>query len=57
MFPRIDVQSEDHANDIRKFINTTVERAVADGQLLHGNVSDQLQHEICEVLGFRSKGM
>jgi len=57
MFPRIDVQSEDHANDIRKFINTTVERAVADGQLLHGNVSDQLQHEICDVLGFRSKGM
>lgn len=57
MFPRIDVQPDDNGNDINKFIKTTVESAVADAQLLHGDVTDQLKFVICDVLCDRSKGM
>ncbi|KAF8535474.1 hypothetical protein BDD12DRAFT_752039, partial [Trichophaea hybrida] len=56
-FPRIDVQPDDHASDISNFINSTVEHAVADAKLLHGNESNKLQLEICDVLRTRSKGM
>jgi hypothetical protein len=56
-FPRIDVQPDDHGSDINNFIHSEVERVVTDGQLLHGNVSDKLQLEICDVLGTRSTGM
>jgi hypothetical protein len=57
MFPRIDVQPDDYGSDISNFIHSEVERVVADGQLLHGKVSDKLQLEICDVLGTRSIGM
>lgn len=56
-FPRIDVQPDDHSDDIINFIHSEVRRDVADGQLLHGKVSDELQLEICDVLSRRSAGM
>jgi len=57
MFPRIDVQPDDNAKDIREFIKSKVELAIDDAQLLQGNVSDDLRIEICDGLGIRSKGM
>jgi len=53
-FPRIDVKPEDHARDIDMFIKSKVEH---NKQLLLGTASDELQCEICDVLGSRSKGM
>lgn len=58
IFPRIDIEVVDNFNDISMFIFTTVESAcILDGQLLDGNVSDQLKDEICNVLCDRSNGM
>ncbi|KAF8534011.1 hypothetical protein BDD12DRAFT_897231 [Trichophaea hybrida] len=57
MFPRIDVQPDDNEKDIREFIQSKVERAIDDAQLLQGIVSDDLRIEICDALGTRSKGM
>jgi len=53
-FPRIDVQPEDHARDIDRFIKSTIQH---NKQLLLGAASDELQREICDVLRSRSKGM
>lgn len=53
-FPRIDVQPEDHARDIDRFIKSKIEH---NKQLLLGAASDELQREICDVLRSRSKGM
>jgi hypothetical protein len=57
IFPRIDVQPEDHASDIHKFIKSKIEHAVTDKDLLFGTVDGDFQREICDVLGTRSKGM
>jgi hypothetical protein len=57
MFPRIDVQPDDNEKDIREFIQSKVECAINDSQLLQGIVSDDLRIEICDALGTRSKGM
>jgi uncharacterized protein YggL (DUF469 family) len=53
-FPRIDVQPEDHASDINRFIKSKVEH---NKILLRGKASDELQREICNALGTRSRGM
>jgi hypothetical protein len=57
IFPRIDVQPDDHASDISNSIKSKVEHAITDRLLLHGNVSNELQFEICGILDTRSKGM
>ncbi|KAF8535048.1 hypothetical protein BDD12DRAFT_754152, partial [Trichophaea hybrida] len=53
-FPRIDVQPEDHASDINRFIKSKVEH---NKILLRGKASDEVQRKICDVLGTRSRGM
>jgi hypothetical protein len=57
IFPRIDVQPDDNANDINNFIKIKVEDAIADAQLLDGEISDVLAVEVYEVLCTRAKGM
>ncbi|KAI5790570.1 hypothetical protein FPQ18DRAFT_277531, partial [Pyronema domesticum] len=57
MFPRIELQPDDNDSDINQFVKTRVKSTIDDRQLLSGNVSDELQIEICEVLCKRSKGM
>ncbi|KAI5796206.1 hypothetical protein FPQ18DRAFT_423767 [Pyronema domesticum] len=57
MFPRIELQPDDNVSDINQFVKTRVKSTIDDRQLLSGNVSDELQTEICEVLCKRSKGM
>ncbi|KAI5792038.1 hypothetical protein FPQ18DRAFT_291967, partial [Pyronema domesticum] len=57
MFPRIVLQPEHNVSDINQFIKTRVKSTIDDRQLLSGNVSDELQIEICEVLCTRSQGM
>ncbi|KAI5783318.1 hypothetical protein FPQ18DRAFT_111991 [Pyronema domesticum] len=57
MFPRIELQPDDNVSDINQFVKTRVKSTIADSQLLSGDVSDELQVEICEVLCKRSKGM
>jgi hypothetical protein len=57
MFPRIELQPDDNVSDINQFVQTRVKSAIDDGELLCGEVSDELKIEICEVLCKRSKGM
>ncbi|KAI5821056.1 hypothetical protein BZA77DRAFT_272596 [Pyronema omphalodes] len=57
MFPRIELQPNDNVHDINQFVNTEVQRVIAGGRLLCGEVSADLKAEICQVLCERSKGM
>ncbi|KAI5786153.1 hypothetical protein FPQ18DRAFT_296304, partial [Pyronema domesticum] len=57
MFPRIELQPDDNISDINQFVKTRVKSTIVDSQLLSGDVSDELQVEICEMLCKRSKGM
>ncbi|KAI5793675.1 hypothetical protein FPQ18DRAFT_291438 [Pyronema domesticum] len=57
MFPRIELQPDDNVSDINRFVKTRVKSTIDDSQLLSGDVSDELQVEICKVLCKRSKGM
>jgi hypothetical protein len=57
IFPRIELQPDDNVSDINQFVETRVKSAIDDGDLLCGEVSDELKIEICEVLCERSKGM
>ncbi|KAI5799542.1 hypothetical protein FPQ18DRAFT_253782, partial [Pyronema domesticum] len=57
MFPRIELQPDDNVSDINHFVESRVRSSIDDSQLLSGDVSDELQVEICEVLCKRSKGM
>jgi hypothetical protein len=56
-FPKIDVQPDDYASDIEMFIKSKIERTVVDEQLLFGTANYELQHNICDVLATRCKGM
>ena len=56
IFPRIDLQPDDNVGDINEFVRTKIKSAVGNGLLLHGDVSDDLQEEICNVLCQRCKG-
>ena len=57
MFPRIELQPDDNASDIVRFIKESVQTGIEDGELLDGAVDDNLYVEICKVLGERSRGM
>jgi len=57
MFPKIELQSNDNVDDINRFINTQIQTAIEDKQLLHGVVPDELKDKICKVLHVGSKGM
>jgi len=57
MFPRIELQPDDNASDIERFIKESIETGIKDRELLGGAVSGKLQAEIRKVLGVRSRGM
>jgi hypothetical protein len=57
IFPRIELQPDDNVSDINRFIETRVKSAIDNGELLCGEVSDELKIEIYKVLCERSKGM
>jgi len=57
IFPRIDVQPDDNASDIHKFIISRMKTVIADQRLLFGRVSNELASEICDTLCTRSTGM
>jgi len=57
MFPRIELEPEDNVDDINRFIEEKIQGMIEEKQLLHGNVSDALKDEICQVLCARSRGM
>jgi len=56
-FPRVELQPDDNVNDINRFVESSVQSAIDDSRLLHGDVPGDLKVEICNVLHFRSKGM
>jgi len=56
-FPRVELQPDDNVNDINRFVESSVQSAIDDSRLLHGDVPGDLKDEICKVLRFRSKGM
>ena len=57
IFPRIELQPDDNASDIERFIKESILAGIKDGDLLDGAVGDGLVTEICKVLGERSRGM
>jgi len=56
-FPRVELQPDDNMSDINQFVESSVQSAIDDSRLLHGDVPGDLKVEICDVLRFRSKGM
>ena len=57
MYPRIELGPDDNVNDINRFVKEKVQETIERKRLLHGNVSNALKQEICQVLCERSKGM
>jgi hypothetical protein len=57
IFPRIELQPDDNVSNINQFVETRVKSTIDDGELLCGEVSDELKIEICEVLSKQCKGM
>jgi len=57
MFPRIELEPDDNVDDINQFVKEKVQEMIEQKRLLHGNVPNALQDEICQVLCERSKGM
>jgi len=56
-YPRIELEPDDNADDINRFVKEKVQEKIKQKRLLHGNVSIALKDEICQVLCERSKGM
>ena len=56
-FPRIELQPDDNVADINQFVERSVQNVIDDGQLLCGDVPDDLRSQICDTLCKRSKGM
>lgn len=56
-FPRIELRPEDKEGDINHFVQSKVQSVIDDGQLLHGDVPDDLKAKICGTLRKRSNGM
>ncbi|KAI5794241.1 hypothetical protein FPQ18DRAFT_304644 [Pyronema domesticum] len=50
MFPRIELQPDDNVSDINQFVKARVQSTIDHSQLLSGDVSDELQIEICEMI-------
>ena len=57
IFPRIELQPEDNFDDIKLFVDTSVQNAIDGKLLLYGTVPHDLKEEICKALCKRSKGM
>jgi hypothetical protein len=56
-FPRVELQPDDNVSDINRFVESSVQSAIDDSRLLHGDVPSDLKVEIYDVLRSRSKGM
>ena len=56
-FPRIELLPDDNVDDIDQFVGKKVQSVIDDGQLLNGDVPNDLKVEICDTLRKRSKGM
>ena len=56
-FPRVELQPDDNISDINRFVENSIQSAIDDGRLLHGDVPIDLKLEICDILRYRSKGM
>ena len=56
-YPRIELEPDDNADDINRFVEEKVQETINRKRLLHGNVPNALKDEICQVLCERSKGM
>jgi len=57
MFPMIELQPDDNVSDINQFVESELEKAIEEKQLLHGVVPSELKVEIYNALCERSKGM
>jgi len=57
MFPRIELEPDDNVDDINRFVKEKIQGMIERKELLHGNVPNTLNNEICQVLCERSKGM
>ena len=57
MFPRIELEPDHNVDDINRFVKEKVQEMIERKRLLHGNVENALNDEICKVLCERSKGM
>jgi len=56
-FPRVELQPDNNVSDTNQFVESSIQSAIDDGRLLHGDVPSDLKLEICNVLRYRSKGM
>ena len=57
MFPRIELEPDDNIGDISQFVKAKLQSTIDNGQLLEGDVPDELIVDISEVLCKRSSGM
>ncbi|KAL8713123.1 MAG: hypothetical protein Q9220_002644 [cf. Caloplaca sp. 1 TL-2023] len=53
----IEVTAENNGEDVKTFIHRTLEARIDDGSLLNGKVSDELQHDIRDILTKRAQNM
>ncbi len=56
-FPSIVIQGNDNHQDIKRFVDFEVHRAISDKLLLDGQVSDLLKERVIKTLVDRSNGM
>lgn len=57
IFPRIELESDDNTDDINCFLDQRICEVIDDGDLLMGEVTQDLEKRILQDLGQRSKGM
>ena len=55
--PNIFINASDNHKDIDGFVHHEVDRAITDGRLLHGRVSDELKSHIINTLIDGANGM
>lgn len=55
--PQIGVGAKDNKDDIERFIKTEIRRRINDGELLAGEVSEELEKYIVDTLIARADGM
>jgi hypothetical protein len=55
--PNIYINVDDNRDDINRFVQAEIEKALNDGRLLNGRVSPELRHRITESLIMKAQGM
>ena len=56
-FPRIELQPDDNIGDINQFVKAKLQSTIDNGQLLEGDVPDELKVDIWDALCKQSRGM